>query len=87
MPEKSLYERLGCVFAIAAVVDHFSDAVVKNPHRRPEVQEPAAAGMAYQEPGKAAGPQVHADAVGQQRFGWAALPVHGHQALCDTAWP
>jgi hemoglobin len=31
MPEKSLYDRLGGVFAIAAVVDHFSDAVVKNP--------------------------------------------------------
>jgi hypothetical protein len=31
MPEKSLYERLGGVFAIAAVVGHFSDAVVKNP--------------------------------------------------------
>lgn len=31
MPEKSLYERLGGVFAIAAVVDHFSDAVVRNP--------------------------------------------------------
>ena len=30
-PGKSLYERLGGVFAIAAVVDHFSDAVVKNP--------------------------------------------------------
>ena len=30
-PEKSLYQRLGGVFAIAAVVDHFSDAVVKNP--------------------------------------------------------
>ena len=29
--EKSLYERLGGVFAIAAVVDHFGDAVVKNP--------------------------------------------------------
>jgi hemoglobin len=29
--EKSLYERLGGVFAIAAVVDHFSDGVVKNP--------------------------------------------------------
>src|SRR6476619_3775919 len=28
--EKTLYERLGGVFAIAAVVDHFSDAVVKN---------------------------------------------------------
>jgi len=31
MVEKSLYERLGGVFAIAAVVEHFSDAVVKNP--------------------------------------------------------
>ena len=30
-PAKSLYERLGGVFAIAAVVNHFSDAVVKNP--------------------------------------------------------
>lgn len=30
MTEQSLYERLGGVFAIAAVVDHFSDAVVKN---------------------------------------------------------
>ncbi len=29
--EKSLYERLGGIFAIAAVVDHFSDAIVKNP--------------------------------------------------------
>jgi hemoglobin len=31
MNEKSLYERLGGVFAIAAVVDHFSDALIKNP--------------------------------------------------------
>ncbi len=30
MAELSLYERLGGVFAIAAVVDHFSDAVVAN---------------------------------------------------------
>ena len=30
MSEQSLYERLGGVFAIAAVVDHFSDAVVRN---------------------------------------------------------
>ena len=29
--DKSLYERLGGVFAIAAVVDHFSDAIVENP--------------------------------------------------------
>jgi hemoglobin len=31
MTEASLYERLGGAFAIAAVVDHFSDAIVKNP--------------------------------------------------------
>ena len=31
MSDKSLYERLGGVFAIAAVVDHFSDAIVANP--------------------------------------------------------
>jgi len=30
MMEQSLYDRLGGVFAIAAVIDHFSDAVVKN---------------------------------------------------------
>jgi hemoglobin len=30
MTDQSLYERLGGVFAIAAVIDHFSDAVVKN---------------------------------------------------------
>jgi hemoglobin len=30
MTESSLYERLGGAFAIAAVIDHFSDAVVKN---------------------------------------------------------
>ena len=29
--EKSFYERLGGVFAIAMVIDHFSDAVVQNP--------------------------------------------------------
>ena len=31
MAEQSLYERLGGVFAIAAVVDHFSDALIQNP--------------------------------------------------------
>jgi hemoglobin len=30
MAEQSLYERLGGVFSIAAVIDQFSDAVVKN---------------------------------------------------------
>ena len=30
MAESSLYDRLGGAFAIAAVIDHFSDAIVKN---------------------------------------------------------
>ena len=29
--EKSLYERLGGIFAIAAVIDYFSDAIINNP--------------------------------------------------------
>ena len=31
MTNASLYDRLGGAFAIAAVVDHFSDAIVRNP--------------------------------------------------------
>jgi hemoglobin len=31
MGDQSLYDRLGGVFAIAAVVNHFSDAIVTNP--------------------------------------------------------
>ena len=31
MTDASLYDRLGGAFAIAAVIDHFSDAVVRNP--------------------------------------------------------
>jgi hemoglobin len=44
MGEPSLYERLGGVFAIAAVVDHFSDALIGNPivgqgSENPELRE------------------------------------------------
>jgi hemoglobin len=41
MPEKSLYDRLGGAFAIAAVIDHFSDALVKNPIVGQQSQNPA----------------------------------------------
>ncbi len=41
MPDASLYERLGGVFAIAAVIDHFSDAVVKNPIVGQQSENPA----------------------------------------------
>jgi len=41
MPEASLYERLGGVFAMAAVIDHFSDAVVQNPIVGQKSENPA----------------------------------------------
>ena len=39
--EKSLYDRLGGVFAIAQVVDHFSDALIKNPIVGKDSKNPA----------------------------------------------
>jgi hemoglobin len=42
MAEKSLYERLGGIYAIAAVVDNFSDRLLKNPkivNANPELKE------------------------------------------------
>ncbi len=41
MTEKSLYDRLGGTFAIAAVVDHFSDNVLANPIVGTKSQNPA----------------------------------------------
>ena len=41
MPESSLYERLGGAFAIAAVIDAFSDALVKNPIVGQQSENPA----------------------------------------------
>lgn len=41
MTETSLYERLGGAFAIAAVVDHFSNALVRNPIVGQESENPA----------------------------------------------
>src|SRR5215510_14402839 len=42
MSEQSLYERLGGAYAIAAVVDYFSDQLLKNPkivNSNPELEE------------------------------------------------
>ena len=41
MSEPTLYDRLGGAFAIAAVVDHFSDAVVANPIVGQQSENPA----------------------------------------------
>lgn len=39
--EKTLYERLGGIYAIAAVVDHFSDAIIENPIAGKDSKNPA----------------------------------------------
>jgi hemoglobin len=40
MSEQTLYDRLGGVFAIAAVVDYFSDSIFKDPVAGPESPNP-----------------------------------------------
>jgi hemoglobin len=40
MTEQSLYDRLGGVFAIAAVIDRFSDALIQNPIVGQQSQNP-----------------------------------------------
>jgi hemoglobin len=40
MGDKSLYERLGGAFAIAAVIDRFSDALITNPKVGQQSQNP-----------------------------------------------
>jgi hypothetical protein len=86
MTESSLYERLGGAFAIAAVVDHFSDARAQ-PDRRPELGEPRSAGMAHQQSRQTSRPQIHAHPVG-----FATLLVDPsnmqarNQAVLPSAW-
>jgi len=74
MAEQSLYERLGGMFAIAAVVDHFSDQLLKNPkvvNANPELKEWHT--VTY--PGRLPG-QVWKDAVGLCS-GRRTVSIHG----------
>ena len=55
MAEKTLYERLGGVFAIAAVIDHFSDAVIDNPIVGKRSKNPRLREWSTEEPGRLPG--------------------------------
>jgi len=55
MTEASLYDRLGGAFAIAAVIDHFSDAVVRNPIAGQESENPQLREWSTDELGRLAG--------------------------------
>jgi hypothetical protein len=59
MTEASLYERLGGAFAIAAVVDHFSEAVVHNPIVGQASDFPFS-GSGTPQSGQTSRPQIHA---------------------------
>jgi hemoglobin len=85
-PEKTLYERLGGVFAIAAVVDHFSDALVKNPIVGQKSKNPQLRQWHTKNLTRAARSQVYAHVMGLRCFRWA-FSVQGHQARDDAAWP
>jgi hypothetical protein len=67
MTERTLYERLGGAFAIAAVIDRFSDAIVKNPVVG-QSRRIRPSGMAHHESGQASWTQIHAHAFGYAMF-------------------
>jgi hemoglobin len=55
MPEASLYDRLGGIFAIAAVVDHFSDAIIENAMVGKLSKNPALREWSVNQPGRLSG--------------------------------
>ncbi|HEX8856642.1 MAG TPA: group 1 truncated hemoglobin [Thermoleophilaceae bacterium] len=55
MTQASLYERLGGAFAIAAVIEHFSDAVVRNRIAGQESENPELREWSTDDPGRLPG--------------------------------
>ena len=75
MTEKNLYERLGGVFAIAAVIDHFQRCSGAERGRREDFEESSPKRLAHEEPGEVARAQVHANPVGVRGRG-RTVPLH-----------
>ena len=78
MADSTLYERLGGVFAIAAVVDHFSDALIRT---RSSARARRIRLSANGTPTASRAPwaEVHADPLGLRRL-WRSA------TLGDAAW-
>jgi hemoglobin len=55
MAQATLYERLGGIFAIAAVVDHFSDAIIENAMVGRLSRNPALREWSVNQPGRLPG--------------------------------
>jgi hemoglobin len=77
MAEASLYDRLGGAFAIAAVVDHFSDAVVRNPITGQGSKDPALDEWSTKKLGRLPGLKF-------QRALWVCEIAGGPQAYAAT---
>jgi hemoglobin len=85
MADQSLYERLGGMFAIAAVVDHFSDQLLKNPkvvNANPELKEWHTVTYPGRLPGLKFGRTLWVCAVAGGPFQYTAQPLRdAHFAL------
>lgn len=78
MAEPTLYERLGGIYPIAAVVDHFSDQLIKNPkivEANPELKEWHTATFTTRLPGLKFLRTLWVAAVAGGPFEYTALPL------------
>ena len=71
-PGKSLYDRLGGIFAIAAVVNYFSDEIINDPVAGAKSNNPTLREWHTKQLGRLPGPEVHAHLVGSCSV-WRAL--------------
>jgi hemoglobin len=85
MAESSLYERLGSAFAIAAVLDHFSDAIVKNPIVGPRSENPALREWHTKNLGRLPGLKFMRT-LGLRRRRWAPA-LCSHETRQHQPWP
>jgi hemoglobin len=78
MTEQSLYDRVGGIFAIAAVVDRFSDEIITNPklNENPELQDWNEEDAATRLPGLKFMRTLWMAAAAGGPFSYTGLPLH-----------
>jgi hemoglobin len=78
MTEQSLYDRVGGIFAIAAVVDRFSDQIITNPklNENPELQDWNEEDAATRLPGLKFMRTLWMAAAAGGPFSYTGLPLH-----------
>jgi hemoglobin len=82
MTEQSLYDRVGGIFAIAAVVDRFSDEIITNPklNENPALQDWNATEASGRLPGLKFMQTLWIAAAAGGPFAYTGLPLHdAHQ--------